>query len=518
MMFRILKEILSGSKSTINPEKGKQENLERSLERNIQRLKQIFEYDDTIVFREVVNEHLHPSKFVILFTEGMVKKEIVSEHLLEPLMGASEKDNISHKNFLDELTNKVLQSVNIKKSNTLDEIVTAILYGETVLLAEGIDEALIANTKGWQSRPISEPQSESMVRGPREGFTESMIVNISMLKRKIKSPDLKFRFLEIGERTKTKVCVSYLESIANEKIVQEVFKRLNEIKIDGIVDSGYIDELIKDSPLSPWKTIGDTERPDVTAGKLLEGRIALLCDGSPFVMTLPFIAIEYFQANEDYYGNYFFASFNRLLRILAFFFTTSVPAIYVALATYHQEMIPTPLVISIAASKQGVPFPTIVQAYAMLIAFELLREAGVRLPKPIGQAISIVGALILGEAAVSAQLVSAPMVIVTALTAISSFLVPKMLGELIITRLILLTLAGLLGLYGYMFGVFGVMIHLMAIRSFGVPYMLNISSLNKQDLKDTAIRAPWWYMYYRPKLIGDKNAARKEDTKMQERR
>ncbi|WP_236932700.1 spore germination protein [Geosporobacter ferrireducens] len=518
MMFRILKEILFSAKEAIGPEKRKQEKLEKSLQRNIQRLKQIFKHDDTVVFREVVNERLHPSSFVILFTEGMVNKQILSEHLLEPLMGASEKDHLSHKNFLDELTNKVMQSGHIKKSDTLEEVITAILYGEAVLLAEGMDEALIANTKGWQSRPITEPQSESMVRGPREGFTESMIVNISMLKRKIKSPDLKFRFIEIGERTKTRVCVSYLENIANEKIVQEVFRRLNEIKIDGILDSGYIEELIKDAPLSPWKTIGDTERPDVTAGKLLEGRIALICDGSPFVLTIPFIVIEYFQANEDYYGNYFFASFNRILRIFAFFLSTSVPAIYVALVTYHQEMIPTPLVISIAAAREGVPFPTIVQAFAMLIAFELLREAGVRLPRPIGQAISIVGALILGESAVRAQLVSAPMVIVTALTAISSFLVPKMMGELIITRFMLLTLAGVFGLYGYMFGVFGVMIHLMAIRSFGIPYMLNISSLNKQDLKDTAIRAPWWYMYYRPKLIGDKNAARKENTKMQERR
>lgn len=514
-MFRILKEILSGNTSVGDKEKEKQGKLEKSLGKNISRLKRIFEHDETIVYREIINENLYPSEFYILFTEGMVNKEVMNEHLVEPLMKASEKGYIAHRHFLDELTKKVLQLGDINLTDSLDEIITAVLYGDTVLLAEGIAEGLIVNTKGWQLRAIEEPQSESVVNGPHEGFIESILINISLVKRRIRNPDLKFRFKEIGERTKTKVCVSYVEGVANDKIVKEVMKRLDQIKIDGILDSGYIEELIKDAPLSPWRTIGTTERPDIVAAKLLEGRVVLFCDGSPAVLTMPFLAQEYFQANEDYYHNYYFASLNRILRYIAFFFSISVPSIYVALVTYHQEMIPTPLLISITAAKKGVPFPTIFQAIAMGLAFEILREAGVRLQRPIGQAVSIVGALVLGEAAVRAQLVGAPMVIVTALTGISSFLLPQMLAELILTRLIFLLLSGFLGLYGFMFGVMGLFIHLMSIRSFGIPYMLNAMPLNKQDVKDTAIRAPWWYMYYRPKLIGDKNPARKEDIKMQ---
>ncbi len=251
---------------------------------------------------------------------------------------------------------------------------------------------------------------------------------------------------------------------------------------------------------------------------MLEGRISILCDGTPFVSTLPYLFIEYFQASEDYYNNYIFATINRLIRIIGFFLSTSVPAIYVALTTYHQEMIPTPLLLSISAAREGVPLPTVIEAMIMLFTFEIIREAGVRLPAAIGQAVSIVGALVLGQAAVAARLISAPMVIVTALTGISSFLTPQMIETLILIRFILLALSSFLGLYGYIFGIIGIFIHLMSLRSFGVPYMLNVSPINKQDVKDTAIRAPWWYMYYRPKLISDRNSVRKADANRRGRR
>lgn len=222
-------------------------------------------------------------------------------------------------------------------------------------------------------------------------------------------------------------------------------------------------------------------------------------------MTLPFVFIEYFQASEDYYNNFFYASITRLIRVLGYIITLSVPAVYIALTAYHQEMIPTPLLLSISAARQGVPFPTIVEEIGLLFVFEILRETGVRMPTAIGQTISIIGALVLGQAAVEAKLVSAPIIIVVALTGITGLIIPRLKGANILIRLVLLLLSAFLGLYGFVFGIIVLLIHLFGMRSFGIPYMLNFNSLKPQDLKDTVIRAPWWYMHYRPKFIAANN-------------
>lgn len=225
-------------------------------------------------------------------------------------------------------------------------------------------------------------------------------------------------------------------------------------------------------------------------------------------LTIPHLFIEYFQANEDYYINFYFSSISRLLRILGFMITVSVPAVYVALVTFHQEMIPTPLLLSISAARQGVPFPTIVETILLLFVFEMLRETGTRMPTNIGQALSIVGALVLGQASVEAKIVSAPVVIVVALSGITGLMIPRIKGAAIILRFVFLLLSAFLGLYGFIFGITGLLLHLCELRSFGIPYMLHLTSLDPEDLKDTAIRAPWWYMKYRPRLIAANNRVR----------
>ncbi len=492
--------------------------LEKSLLKNIALFKQVFKNDETIIFREFESKGENKIRCCIIFADEMVNKEIINENIIKPIVECTVDKSIFKFGLLDYLMNTIVISGEIRRAKDIDELIGSILYGDTILLINGLEEALVIDTKGWETRSISEPLSESVVRGPREGFTESIKINLSLIRRRIRSNKLKFQFKEIGSRSKTRVCICYIEELANEKILKELFTRLENIKIDGVLETGYIEELIKDSPFSPFNTIGYTERPDVVVAKLLEGRIAVLCDGTPFVSTLPYLFIEYFQASEDYYKNYIFSTINRLIRIFGFFLSTSVPAVYVALTTYHQEMIPTPLLLSISAAREGVPLPTVVEAMLMLFIFEVIREAGIRLPAAIGQAVSIVGALVLGEAAVTARLISAPIVIVTALTGISSFLTPQMIETLILIRFILLALSSFLGLYGYIFGIIGIFIHLMSLRSFGVPYMLNVSSINKQDIKDTAIRAPWWYMYYRPKLIADRNSIRKADVNRKGRR
>ncbi|MFT9494389.1 spore germination protein [Anaerosolibacter sp.] len=510
-MFKKIKDILN-IKSSEGSKIAKTQTLEGSLEDNILIFKKIFAGNDLIVFRTIRNQHDDKLLFCLIYADGMTDKETIQDTVILPLIGAKISSN-----SLDDIKDTVIGSGNIEIDNRIDELVKSIIYGDSVLLMDGSQEALIVDTKGWEKRKITEPIGEAAVRGPREGFTESIQTNLSLIWRKIISPDLKMEYTEIGKRTKTKVCICYLKSLASEKIIQELRKRLGEIEIDSILESGYIESFVQDAPLSPFETMGSTERPDVVAAKLLEGRIAVFCDGTPFVLTLPFLFMEYFQVNEDYYHNFIYSSFNRLLRYFAFLFSTSIPAIYIALTTYHQEMIPTPLLLSISASRQGVPFPTVFEALAMGITFEILREAGTRLPKPIGETVSIVGALVLGEAAVTARIVSAPIVIVTAITGITSLMLPKMLGALSIVRFSFIILSSFLGLYGYIFGVVGLFIHLMSIRSFGIPYMLHLGSIDKEDVKDTIIRAPWWYMHYRPKLIGTKDPVRSGSKKLKKR-
>ncbi|TCO74969.1 spore germination protein [Marinisporobacter balticus] len=517
-MFKILKDKVLGKNDIKILGHSQDIKLTKSLEKNIELFKKIFNPNETIIFRKIESRQWKDLKCCMIFVDGMVDKTNIHENMILPIMNSSNLQKNLKENILDILVNKIINASDVKKQKNVNGLITAILSGNTVVLVEGVNEALTIDTKKWEQRGITEPVAEQVVRGPREAFTETIMLNLTLIRRKILSPDLKFQFKEIGARTQTKVCVCYIEGLANKKIIKEVNKRLDDIEIDAILESGYIEELIKDAPLSPFATIGNTERPDIVAANLLEGRIAIVVDGTPFVLTLPYLFIEYFQSNEDYYNNFIYSSISRLLRIFSFFLTTSVPAVYVALVTFHQEMIPTPLILSISAAREGVPFPTIVEALLMFLAFEIIREGGVRLPAPIGSTIGFVGAIILGQAAVEARFVSSPIVIVTALAGITMFLTPKMIGPVIIMRFIFLLLSAFLGLYGYIFGVIGLFIHLMAIRSFGIPYMINIGDLKMQDIKDTAIRAPWWYMYYRPKLIGAKDPVRKKNAKIPEKR
>ncbi|MTI46348.1 spore germination protein [Sporosalibacterium faouarense] len=513
-MFRIIKDKILGKQ----PVKHEKYSLSKSLDKNIQLFQSILNNDDTIIYREFESKSKDSVKFCIIFDKNLAKMTTIDDYVIKAIRQKEFSTDVPPKKRIDLLLKKIIITCDNRRTSDLDEIFGFLFYGNTILLIDGVDEAILICTKEWHQRSITEPEAERVIRGPKEGFIESIEVNYTLIRRKIRNPDLKFRFKEVGNRTKTRVCICYIEGLASEKIVKELNKRIEGIDIDGILESGYIEELIKDSPLSPFKTIGNTERPDVVAAKLLEGRVALLVDGTPHVLTLPYIFIEYFQFNEDYYTNFYYSTINRWLKYLGFFISTSVPALYIALTTFHQEMIPTPLLLSISASREGVPFPTIVEALFMLIAFEILREGGVRLPSPVGSAISFVGAVILGQAAVEARFVSAPIVIVIALTGISNFLIPKMLGSLIIMRTIFLFLSAFLGLYGYIFGVIGLFIHLLSMRSFGIPYMLNFTSITDEDVKDTAIRAPWWLMHFRPKLIGKKDSERQSDYTVTRRR
>ena len=363
---------------------------------------------------------------LVVYIDGMVDKQILNSHVLRPLLidartaplakTADKRTivNIIERNLLDNC--EVLELTDYKQS------VDKILSGDTVLYIDGCDIALATCTKGFPLRNVEEPDTESNVRGPREGFVESFRINTSLIRKRIKSPALKIEEMTIGRQTNTKVGIVYVEGIADRNVVEEVKKRLFSIDIDGVLESGMLEELIMDSPLSPIPTIANSEKPDKIAGKLLEGRVAIITDGTPFVLTVPNLFIEAFQSNEDYYSLPFFSSLIRILRYAAFAISVYGPALYVAMLGFHQSVIPFRLVATIAAARQGLPFDSFTEAFIMGIAFELLREAGVRMPKPVGQAVSIVGALVLGEASIRAGIAGAPMVIITAITAICGFI------------------------------------------------------------------------------------------------
>jgi Bacillus/Clostridium GerA spore germination protein. len=487
--------------------------LNKSLENNISLFKSIFRNDETLIVREFQNKWLKAAQCCIIYFDGMVNMEVVNENIIQPVLRNDLSEDIESDNLLDELMKKVIISGNVTMETEINKIVSSVIYGDTLFLLNGYDKVLVISSKGWQTRSISEPEAAKVVRGPREGFTESIMINLSMVRRKIKNPDLKFRFKEIGVKTHTKTCICYIEGLALEGILNELEQRLNKINIDGIIDSGYIQELIRDAPFSPFETVGSSERPDVIAAKLLEGRVALFVDGSPFVLTVPYVIVENFQANEDYYNNYFFATINRLIRGFNAVVSPGIPAIFLALVTYHQEMLPTPLLLSISAARQGVPFPTSVSLFLMLFMFDVLREVGTRMPAPIGQAVNIVGTLVLGQAAVEAKLVSAPVVIITALSGITTLINMPFIGATIIWRNLLLLGAAFLGIYGFLMVLIVLYMYLMSIRSFGVPYMMNVTRVKNHDGQDAWIRAPWWIMTLRPKIMAAKNLVRESSRK-----
>ncbi len=487
--------------------------LSRKLDDNIELFKKIFKKHEDINYRVIENIYNKKIRICLISVESMLDKVLINDNILKPIIFTKLEDLNLSSNKLDKLLDSIISTNEIERTSDIDKLVTSLLYGDAILLFDGLDEGILISCKHFEIRSISEPSSERTIKGPKEGFVELISVNISLIRRRISSPNLIFKFKEMGTETKTTVSYCYMEGIVNDKIVKELENRLSKIEVDAILTAQQIVELICDRPYSPFDTIGSTERPDSVAGKLLEGRIAILVDGFPVALTIPFVFQEYFQASEDYYVNYYFASVNRAIRYICFFLTISTPALYVSLVTFHREMIPTPLLLSIISARQGVPLPAILETILLLFVFEILREAGVRFPEQIGSAVSIVGALIIGEAAVTAKLVSAPIVIVIALTGISGFLIFSLKGAIIILRTLFILMSGFLGVYGYIFGIILLVLHLMSLESFGVPYMLNMTSIRKQDLKDTLIRAPWWYMKLRPNIIGKKNLTRKKNEK-----
>ncbi|MGI6161858.1 MAG: spore germination protein [Christensenellales bacterium] len=485
--------------------------LSTSLQQNIEGFKIALSNSNDLVVREFSFGKRLSVKAAVLFIDGLASLEIINSSIIEPLMYKTsflEMPGVIVDNSIAKIKEAMIASGDVQETGTMNGMLNACLSGDTVLLINGADIGIIISTKGYEKRAVNEPATESVVRGPREAFTENLRTNTSLLRRKIRTPNLTTEMLTLGRRTRTSVCLVYIKGLASEDLLKTVKERLDSINTDAILESGYIEEYIEDSLLSIFPTMNPSEKPDVVAGRLLEGRVALIIDGSPFVITAPMLFVETFQSAEDYYSRPYLASFLRLIRYIGFFITILSPAIYVALSTFHQELIPTNLLISMAAAREGVPFPAVVEALVMGLVFEVLREAGIRLPRPVGQAISIVGALVMGESAVAAGLIGAPMVIVVALTAVSSFIVPYLEGAALILRLTMLILAATLGGFGITLGILATLMYLASLESFGVPYFSPMAPFRPSGIKDTFMRAPLWQMISRPEGLAPENRQR----------
>lgn len=493
-----------------NQKSGETENkaaMHKELAKNLEELKSLLgDGSDIKIHHLRFGDGGHDGALV--YIDGLTNNSILSNAILRPLtLWQPEGDTPSGEKLMDYLARSVLYSADVTIAGELPNLAEGCLNGDAALMVDGHPGGLSINTKGWEKRSISEPMTETVVRGSREGFTENLITNSSLIRRRIRDGKLHMEHLTVGRKTRTGVCLMFLEGVANPEVVKTIRERINGICVDSILESGYIEQYIEDAPFSPFATMAYSEKPDVVSAQILEGRVAILVDGTPFVLTAPMLFIENFQTAEDYYTRPLYASLIRIVRYLAYLITVFSPGLYIALTTYHQELIPTTLLFRIQKAHEGTPFPVFLEALIMVFAFEILREAGVRLPRPVGQAISIVGALIMGDAAVNAGIVGAPMVITVAVTAVASFLVPMLNDSSSVLRLIMMVLGATVGFYGVALGFLGLLIHLATLESFGVPFF---DSFNRNtDMQDTLIRMPLWSMVKRPVSISRGDTTRR---------
>ena len=503
-MFSWLKRKLGFYRALSKPQKTNDDNFNSSfssfLDVKLSYLKTLFQQSPDVIIREFNIGKAGLTKAAVVFVDGLADKEAIEERVMKPLIIEDFFANIADTelNTFEAINKHLLLSAETKKADDMDMLVDGILNGETALLIDGINEVLLISYFKWQQRSIQEPDTEKTITGPKEGFIETLRVNTALLRRKIRDPNLVLEMTTIGVRTKTPVCIAYIKGIARPEIVEELKRRLKEFAIDGVLSAGYLEELVTDSPFSPFRTIGTSEKPDRVAAKLLEGRIAVIVDGTPFVLTLPALFIENFQSTEDYHGHFIFQSALRLLRFLAFFLSVVTLPLYVGLASFHHELLPTKLALSLIAARIQTPFPSLIEALILSLFFEILREAGIRMPTAVGGAVNIVGALVLGDAAVRAGLVGAPMVIIIALTAIANFVIPSLLDTVTLLRYFYLFLVGIYGLFGLGFGIIVTIIHLCSLYSFGIPYLSPIAPFLPSQMKDTFLRYPFWKQAFRP--------------------
>lgn len=507
-------KMLGGTDEAGREKDNEKQPIPEDIDETIKILKEKFKDCDDVIFREFNVGVEQKLKYAVVCIDGLSDKALIDNFVLEALMIDARKvkpDTESIKSRLFELTkNGTVSTTELKEEDDLNKAINGILSADTALFIDGYTKAIIIGTKLWPARSPQEPKSEGVVRGPSDGFVETLRFNTALVRRRIRDTRFKVKQMQVGVRSKTDMAILYIDDIVNKDILKKVFERLEEIDIDGIIESGYIEQIIEDNIFSPFPQIQSTERPDAVAAAVLEGKVGIIVDNSPYVLIVPGTLLSMLHSSEDYYQRWVVATFVRMTRIMAAFLSIVMPALYIAITSYNPDIIPFRFALSIAGSREGVPFPAFIEAIIMELSLELLREAGVRLPDPIGGTIGIVGGIVIGQAAVSAKIVSPIMVIIVSITAISSFTIPNFglnTGFRLI-RFMLMILAAVLGLYGVMMGLIAVLIHLVNLKSFGVPYLAPMISMSSRDFKDSVVRLPIRTFIFRPEYLQVNNKKR----------
>lgn len=503
-MFRTIHKILKKTKkhtrmSETSPWKDLVP-ISSSLEQNKQEIIRRFGESPDLTnhsFQIVISDH-HHLESLLFCLDGMVNEQQIDDHILKPLL--ENPVNMGDNKAWKTIRNRISQN-NVKEVKDIETAALEISQGAIFLVIEGYTQGLLIYCESAKHRSVSEPTVETVVRGPHEGFVESLNTNVSLLRKHIRHPSLHFQSLLLGEYTRAQVMVAYMKDIAHPAVVNRVLKRLKAIDTDNIHYSGEVEQFIEDQPLTIFPTLGNTERPDKASAALMEGRVIILVHNDPVALIAPYPFISNFQSTEDFGSRPFYASFIRSLRFFSFLLSISLPAIFLLTLNFHKEIIPSELIMNIAAAREQVPFPLTIEILLMMLIFEVVREAGVRMPRAIGQAVSIVGAIILGEVSVSAGLVGAPTIIVVAFAAISTFAVTPLTDVMSILRFLLVIPASIFGLYGVLFAFLGILTHMVVLRTLGEPYMAPFAPIQFKDWKDSLIRLPYKWQRYRPYSI-----------------
>lgn len=418
----------------------------------------------------------------LIYIDNICDSKYISEFIIQPLIDCNRIID-----SVDTLIEGVLHSNNVGVVSNSEEAIMQILRGCVVIVIDTFEKAIFCEAKNVAKRNVAIPQTEAVLKGPREGFNDNIVDNISLLRRRINNQNLKFESSVMGEKSNTTVVLAYIKDTVDEKVLNYVKERIDSVKYDYIMDTNYIESVLKEKN-TLFDVIGHSEKPDKVASQLLEGKVAILVEGSPNVATVPYFFIENFQTGDDYYINRYYANFSRGIRWIAFIIAIFLSAIYIAVTTYHFSLIPIVFVFRLAVSRSGVPFPTFLEVLLMFLFFQLIKEAGIRLPQPIGQAMSIVGALILGDAAVGAGVTSQSTVLIVALSSICYFLIPKLYGGITLWSLLLIFFASCNGLPGFYVGFFMLITHLSSLKTCQYPYLHPLLSYKKLKLKDTIYR------------------------------
>lgn len=476
------------------------------LKKIIEKYKTIFSETSDFASREITT--LDGTKIAILYIENIIDKLLLAGSVIAPLQSLQIKEN---KEITSIAKEKIIAYTKISEPEDEKTLIENLLNGFCAIFFENSEKVLVVECAKWIVRTPAEPPSSAVVEGPREGFVEDFITNITLIRKRIKSPNLKVEDLQIGDKSNTQVRLLYLNDVADPLVVKNIKNNLQKIKIDGIVDSHYLAEFLNTSKHAVFKQVGTTEKPDIAAAKILEGRVAIIVDGSPIILTLPYILLEDLQSSNEYYTIPARGTFLRILRLTAAIIGILLPGLYIALLTHHVKTIPIKLLITISNSIQGIPLPPMLEVLFIIFLFEILYEASLRMPRYMGLALSVVGALILGDTAVQAGLVSPPAVLIVAITGVMSYTLPEQSNQISLLRLIFTLIGGFMGIFGLIIGVMFLIGYLVNMDSYGAPYLAPFAPHIKSDLKDGLCRKSYPQMIKRPQSFPNINKRRQQN-------